>query len=523
MTEQAFDTILEYLRRTRGFDVSVYKRTTLKRRIDRRMQAIGTDGYELYLGHLQGHPDEFASLFNTILINVTSFFRDPDVWDTVAADFIPAILASKAPEDPVRIWSAGCASGEEAYTLAILMAEALGADGFRQRVKIYATDVDEDALAQARRAVYTPGHIEAVPAALLEKYFEHADGNYTLTKDIRRAVTFGRHDLVQDAPISRVDFLACRNTLMYFNAEAQARIAARFHFALQRGGCLLLGKAEMLFNYTTTFVAVDLKRRVFRATPQGNSRERLLLVEQGGRGEPGPTDVELAAVPIGPAAFNADAEPATITVTDVTRYRTLRNEPGRSKAALESADEELQSTNQELETTNEELHSTVEELETTNEELRSTNEELQFTNEQLQTINDELRARSNELNDANSFMRTILGSLRSAVIVVDRELLVQAWNARAEEMWGLREAEVLCSHLLDLDFGLPLEELTAGIKNSLSTSRESGALALEAVTRRGRRFTCHVACSPLVAADGAQRGAILVMEDQESREKEPAG
>ena len=147
------------------------------------------------------------------------------------------------------MWSAGCASGEEAYSLAMLLAEAWATEAFRERVKIYATDVDEEALAQARAARLRAKEVEAVPPDLLERYFERADGAYAFRKDLRRAVIFGRNDLVQDAPISRIDLLVCRNTLMYFNAETQARILRRLHFALRDDGFLFLGKAEMLLTH----------------------------------------------------------------------------------------------------------------------------------------------------------------------------------------------------------------------------------------------------------------------------------
>ena len=136
----------------------------------------------------------------------------------------------------MRVWSAGCASGQEAYTVAMVLAELLGVDAYRERVKIYATDIDEDALGQARLAIYTAKEIESVPAELRERYFERADQRFAFRKDLRRTVIFGRNNLVQDAPISRLDLLICRNTLMYFNAETQGRILRHFHFALDAGG-----------------------------------------------------------------------------------------------------------------------------------------------------------------------------------------------------------------------------------------------------------------------------------------------
>ena len=161
--DQDFERLLEYLHRSRGFDFTGYKRSSLMRRVDKRMRAVNIAAYNSYTDYLEVHPEEFGLLFDTILINVTAFFRDATAWEAVAAQVIPRILGGKRPPDPIRLWSAGCASGEEAYTLAMLMAEALGVDPFRDRVKIYATDVDEEALARRAWRPTGPGRSMASP------------------------------------------------------------------------------------------------------------------------------------------------------------------------------------------------------------------------------------------------------------------------------------------------------------------------------------------------------------------------
>src|SRR3954463_1186044 len=150
----ALDALLDFLKRNRGFDFTGYKRTTLERRLRKRMQAVGVDSYERYLDLLEAEPEEFTRLFDTLLINVTRFFRDDAPWQFLAEELVPLLLKRRPADSPIRIWSAGCASGEEAYTLAMVLAEALGVDAFRERVKIYATDADEQALAAARTATY---------------------------------------------------------------------------------------------------------------------------------------------------------------------------------------------------------------------------------------------------------------------------------------------------------------------------------------------------------------------------------
>ena len=284
--DPAFEELLTVLYQTHHFDFSGYKRSTLVRRVRRRMDLLGLEAFVDYADYLEVHPEEFGPLFNTILINVTTFFRDPPAWEHVEREVIPRILAAKRDGEPIRVWSAGCASGEEAYTLAIILCEALGVDAFRERVKIYATDLDDDALERARHGTYTDKEIAAVPEELQGRYFEERSGQWLFRNDLRRSVIFGRHDLVQDAPISRLDLLVSRNTLMYFTVESQARILARLHYALNDdNGFLFLGKAETLLAHSGLFAPVELKHRIFAKIPKVSARERLLLLAQAGSRE----------------------------------------------------------------------------------------------------------------------------------------------------------------------------------------------------------------------------------------------
>ena len=196
----------------RGFDFTGYKRSTLVRRVEKRMSEVGIKSFADYLDYLQVHPDEFPHLFNTILINVTSFFRDREAWDFLGSEIIPRLLAAKGQDALIRCWCAGTASGEEAYSLAILLTEALGVEAFRRRVKIYATDVDDAALAHARPGDTTAKDLESVPPELLDRYFDLVGSRYVFRTELRRSLIFGRHDLVHDAPISRLDLLLCRGS-----------------------------------------------------------------------------------------------------------------------------------------------------------------------------------------------------------------------------------------------------------------------------------------------------------------------
>ncbi|HEX5480431.1 MAG TPA: CheR family methyltransferase [Dehalococcoidia bacterium] len=580
--DEEFEAFLRYLSGSRNFDFTAYKRPSLSRRVRKRMQEVGIASYSDYTDYLEVHPEEFTSLFDTILINVTSFFRDPPAWEFLANQVIPDIVREKRSTDQIRVWTAGCASGEEAYSIAVILADLLGEEQYRARVKIYATDVDEDALASARHAVYTAKHIAAVP----ERYrhaFEASNGHFAFRKDLRRAVIFGRHNLLDDAPISRVDLLVCRNTLMYLNAEGQARVFERLYFALNNGGYLFLGKAETLVSHTAALQPVDLKLRIFQKRRRDEVQDRGLVPAGGESGEadnaddaavPAATlraltfeidpiaqiiidvhgcliavneraralfgltlsdigrplqDLEVSYRPVelrslidqvyaeGRTVNLRDVEWKTptavhwleITVlrlteatgdtlgvklvfTDVTRYKELQQQLERSKYELESAYEEVQSSNEELETMN---------------------EELQSTNEELAAVNAEMHGQTTELNDVNAFLESILSSLVAAVVVVDAQMRVTAWNHRAEDFWGLRPDEVSGQHFLNLDIGLPVASLRETIRHCLSGEPASEDLLLEATNRRGRTFACRIAASPHRSPDGAIIGVILMMEE----------
>jgi two-component system CheB/CheR fusion protein len=260
-----FEQLLDFIRDNRAFDFTGYKRPSLMRRISKRMQERGVESYAAYQELLEQEPEEFVPLFDTILINVTSFFRDEIAWDFLRADVVPEIARR---EHDIRVWSSGCATGEEAYSAAILLAEELGDEEFRRRVKIYATDIDDDALSVGRHARYTAKQVESVPPELREKYFEDGAAGYSFRADLRRCVIFGRHDVIQDPPISKIDLLISRNTLMYFTTETQEQILQNFHFALRDDGYLFLGKSEALAARSSLFVPVDLKRRVFTRAPR---------------------------------------------------------------------------------------------------------------------------------------------------------------------------------------------------------------------------------------------------------------
>ncbi|KAB8332440.1 PAS domain-containing protein [Scytonema tolypothrichoides VB-61278] len=275
-----FEALLDYLKQNCDYDLTGYKDGTLMRRLQCRMQQLKIENYGNYLQYLQNHPDECIPLLNTILINYSGFFRDRDSWDYMAKQIIPQIITNKQPHEKIRVWSAGCASGQEVYTLAMLLAEILGIEQYLQRVQIFATDVDEDALSEARRASYSDKEVTGIGSQLLSKYFEQTQQRYVFDFKLRRTIIFGHHDLAKNAPMSKIDLVVCRNVLIYFKPETQAKTLVRFHFALTDNGFLFLGNSEGLTENRYIFTTVSLKHRIFAKGEKLTLQEHLLLRPQ---------------------------------------------------------------------------------------------------------------------------------------------------------------------------------------------------------------------------------------------------
>lgn len=246
------------------------------RRVQKRMQMLLISSYNDYTDYLQVDSQEFNLLFNSIEINVTNFFRDTDSWDYVVAKLIPQIIAGKSSKEPIRVWSAGCASGEETYTLAMLLAEALGMEQYNEQIKIFATDVDVDALKDAREGSYTASKVADIPGKLLEKYFNQIGDHYVVCQDLRPSIIFSCHNMIQDASMSKIDLLVCRNVLIYFNIESQMKVLARFHFSLKNSSFLFLGQAEMIPIDINFFTTVDRRHHVFTKVAKKDLNQRLL-------------------------------------------------------------------------------------------------------------------------------------------------------------------------------------------------------------------------------------------------------
>ncbi|MGZ0153575.1 CheR family methyltransferase [Kribbella sp. WER1] len=470
------ELLLAFIRDARGFDFTGYKRSSLARRIRKRMNDVGVAEFLDYRDLLETSADEFDFLFNTILINVTSFFRDAESWTYLQREILPDLLSTIGSEEDVRVWSAGCSSGEEAYSLAIIFAQALGIEECARRVKIYGTDVDEEALREARTGAYSAKSLEALPEELRSVYFEQSGPRFVFRSDLRRRVIFGRHDITRDAPISRLHLLVCRNTLMYFNVEAQQQIIDRFHFALREESYLFLGKAEMLLSDGERFDVVSMRQRIFRrrlgkAAPQHQTvplrldptsvvelrdvaRKRqvrdlvietapnamisvdldgvILQLNSQARAQFGLTsqdvgrpfrDLEVSYRPTELRSLieQAHSERRAVRVNGVERrlsaedvqYLDIIVQPLTADDGVVVGSSVVFVDTTTLTRLQLEVKRNREDLETAYEELQSTNEELETTNEELQSSIEELETTNEELQSTNEELETTNEELQS--------------------------------------------------------------------------------------------------------------
>jgi two-component system, chemotaxis family, CheB/CheR fusion protein len=470
----SLNELLHELAQQRGFDFRGYKRTTLERRFRRRMFQLSLGTYGEYRDYIRKHPDENNKLLSTILINVTEFFRDPPAWEIIRHEILPSLLKSLKPGHSFRVWSAGCASGEEAYCVAMLLAEHFGSRLEEYDVKIYATDIDEDALTTGRRGEYPAEALRRVRPEWREKYF-HGKGPSRVNREIRRLVIFGRSNLAHDAPISHVNLLICRNVLIYFDSELQRRILGQFHYALDPGGIMFLGKSESQLTNSSQFRRINARWRIFkRMTGDDVSDTPMALAETRAlRKPPASQDKEylegmrlqnrnlleslrVGVFVLGPDDSIIQNNSAALTLCGLTpadlsgkrlrdtdvfmRIPDLGAHLQASRISNESArfEERIKTASAErlLEiiirpivsergqrngtfvyvddnTVREKLRMTVEELESTGTELQSANEELETTNEELQSTNEELETTNEELQSTNEELETTNEELQS--------------------------------------------------------------------------------------------------------------
>ncbi len=276
--ELALREILAALRTRTGHDFRHYKQATVLRRIERRMQVNSLRDMPSYAGFLQSHPEETPALLADMLIGVTNFFRDREAFEALERDIIPSLFEQKLDTDDksLRVWSAACSTGEESYSLAMLLADQAELCGARGDILplVFATDIDDRALETARAGVYPEAIVTDVPPARLRQYFIKEQNHYRMQKELRERILFARHNILRDPPFSRLDLISCRNLMIYLDRDIQVEVLRMFHFALNPGGYLFLGSSETADACSQLFTPVDKKNRIYRAKEVGSSLRR---------------------------------------------------------------------------------------------------------------------------------------------------------------------------------------------------------------------------------------------------------
>ena len=279
--ENARQEICGILRTQVGHDFAGYKAKTFIRRVQRRMQMVQAATIAGYLEHLRQDSKEVGTLFRDLLINVTNFFRDTEAFEKLAETVIPKLFENRGADGTVRVWVPGCATGEEVFSIAILLREHMETLAAVPRVQIFATDIDEHALAVARAARYPEAMLDSVSPARKRRFFVQDGDSFVLSKDVRDLCIFSPHSVIRDPPFSRIDLISCRNLLIYFGTEAQNQVIPIFHYALRPNGYLFLGTAENVTQFGEIFTPVDKKYRIFRARREGAAHVHVPLILRG--------------------------------------------------------------------------------------------------------------------------------------------------------------------------------------------------------------------------------------------------
>ncbi|WP_413992002.1 CheR family methyltransferase [Labrys okinawensis] len=261
-----FGDVLTLVRTRSGHDFRQYKRTTLTRRAHRRMGLAGLESFDDYLVRLRDDAAELQALVRDMMINITGFFRDPEAWEALDRDVIGPIVQQALPDRAIRAWVPACSTGEEAYTIAMLLAEHSEGAKKGLQAKIFATDLADNNLAAARRGIYPASMVESLSSDRLDRFFEKADESYRIKREIREMVVFAPQNLLADPPYSKMDLVSCRNLLIYLDADGQNRVLSLAHFALREGGYLFLGNAESIGQRDHLFAIVSKRWRIYQRT-----------------------------------------------------------------------------------------------------------------------------------------------------------------------------------------------------------------------------------------------------------------
>ncbi|HEY4172573.1 MAG TPA: CheR family methyltransferase [Rhodopila sp.] len=548
-TEETRLAICNIVRTRLGHDFSGYKDKTFLRRVQRRMQVVGIDTIQNYAVRLEQDHDEVTALFRDLLIRVTSFFRDNATFDVLEQQVIPRLFDGKHADGAVRVWVPGCATGEEAYSIAILLREQMDRQRASPKVQVFATDIDEPAIGTARLGHYPADFLEGMPAERRQRFFRPTSTGYVVTKDIRELCTFSPHSIIRDPPFSRMDLISCRNLLIYLDAQLQTSVIPIFHYSLVPNGILLLGNSESITRHEKLFEPLDKAARIFRRrdihSPLLNLRggqydfmsvrrdlsSHLKSLSDGPTRTGGPGSAAKWLNNHTNPDRRSDRGRGDQGVIESLRGRLggslqrfinrfggsgpdaeqLYRELTETREQLQSITEEHETALEEVRSANEELHSVNEELQSTNEELETSKEEIQSVNEELHTVNLQLSEKVDELDRANSDLKNLFSSTEIATIFLDRHFIVRSFTPAVAGIYNL----------IPSDQGRPLTDIVSQLRyDDLRQDVDRVLASLQPLERRVSRkdgkahFMMRVL--PYRAPDSTVSGTLVTFVDVSS-------
>ncbi|MBF0217544.1 MAG: PAS domain-containing protein [Candidatus Omnitrophica bacterium] len=476
--EDALKKVLVLLRDRTGIDFPHYKAATITRRVGRRMSALNIGDYAGYYDHLRSDPAEADLLRKDILIPVTSFFRDPKLFEALKKKVSALIPDKRSNQNPVRLWVPACSTGEEVYSLAIFLYEFMEARRIKPHIQVFGTDLSEAHIGKARAGSYAGDIAGNVSPGRLNRFFIRTETGYKIAKHIRDKCIFARHDITSDPPLSNMDIVSCRNLLIYLDVFLQEKALSMIHYALKPKGFLILGTSESAAAVPDLFTAVDKKEKIYSKNVL--SRKKALDVGT-----------------LMPAAKNRPYNAG----------RTAR--PGKNpvRAPVASAGEEKDALNEELRAANEEIQSSNEELQSMNEELETSKEELQSTNEELLSLNDELQGKNSDLTDLNNDLSNFFSSTNIPIIIVGNDQRIKRFTPAARKVMNLIPADV-GRPIGDIRPNIDIADLEEIIRSVLADMipKES-----EVKDKEGRWYSVRI--RPYRTVDNRIDGAVIAVID----------
>ncbi len=510
--------ICEALNTRTGHDFSLHKIGTLMRRVQRRMQALQVADVPTYIDKLRTLPNEADALFRDLLVSVTGFFRDPDAFAALAQTVLAPLIGKTVTTEPIRIWVAACATGEEAYSIAILLLELMESTGHHHPVQIFATDIDDRAISVARAGRYSTSIANVVSQARLDRYFTKDHDRYQVCKAVREICVFSVHNIIKDPPFSRLDVITCRNLLIYLQPSLQEHVFTLFHYALRQNGHLMLGQVESVPTQSLLFATADKHSSIFTrrnaaarfptfllAAPHEQRRASLARPTDGLPEAVGAT-LAIATLPPTPP----DPAPAADDLSGQAKFEKLLL---LTQERLRAVSDELEAANHELETSQQEYLAVNEELQSANEELETSKSELQSLNEALQTTNAALNQRNDDLMRSSGDLNNLFDSTSIATLFLDSALNIRRFTPQLLDIFNLRDGDE-GRPISDIVTSLTHANLTKDVQLVLST-RKSVEREVTAVS--GVTYLMQV--RPYRELNNAVNGAVLTFVDISARKQ----